>query len=70
MNSDPALAELEARVMNEANQLGVGAMGFGGNVSLIGCKIAAANRLPNGLLHLGRVQLLGLSAAGRPSGRS
>ena len=32
--------------MKEANELGVGAMGFGGNVSLIGCKIAAANRLP------------------------
>jgi fumarate hydratase class I len=32
--------------MHEANELGVGAMGFGGRVSLIGCKIAAANRLP------------------------
>ena len=32
--------------MDEANELGVGAMGFGGKVSLIGCKIAAANRLP------------------------
>ena len=46
LNPDPVLAELEARVMKEANELGVGAMGFGGNVSLIGCKIAAANRLP------------------------
>src|ERR1700744_277159 len=46
INPDPALAELEARIMREANELGVGAMGFGGNVSLIGCKIAAANRLP------------------------
>ena len=46
VNSDAALAELEARVMKEANELGVGAMGFGGNVSLIGCKVAAANRLP------------------------
>jgi fumarate hydratase class I len=46
VNPDPALAELEARVMKEANELGVGAMGFGGRVSLIGCKIAAANRLP------------------------
>ncbi len=46
VNPDPLLAELEARVMNEANKLGVGAMGFGGNVSLIGCKIVAANRLP------------------------
>jgi fumarate hydratase class I len=46
VNPNPALAELEARIMKEANELGVGAMGFGGNVSLIGCKIAAANRLP------------------------
>jgi fumarate hydratase class I len=46
VNPDPRLAELEDRVMKEANTLGVGAMGFGGNVSLIGCKIAAANRLP------------------------
>ncbi len=46
VNPDPVLAELETRVMKEANELGVGAMGFGGNVSLIGCKIAAANRLP------------------------
>jgi fumarate hydratase class I len=46
VNPDPALAELEARVMKEANELGIGAMGFGGRVSLIGCKIAASNRLP------------------------
>src|SRR6195256_2195490 len=46
VNPDPVLAELEARVMKEANELGIGAMGFGGRVSLIGCKIAAANRLP------------------------
>ena len=46
VNADPRLAELENRVMQEANTLGVGTMGFGGNVSLIGCKIAAANRLP------------------------
>src|SRR6195952_4687621 len=46
VNPDARLADLEARVMQEANTLGVGAMGFGGNVSLIGCKIAAANRLP------------------------
>jgi fumarate hydratase class I len=46
VNPNPALAELEARVMKEANELGIGAMGFGGKVSLIGCKIAAANRLP------------------------
>ena len=32
--------------MQEANKLGVGAMGFGGQASLIGCKVMAANRLP------------------------
>ena len=32
--------------MEQANKLGVGAMGFGGSNSLIGCKITAANRLP------------------------
>lgn len=46
VNPNPVLADLEARVIEEANTLGVGAMGFGGKVSLIGCKIAAANRLP------------------------
>ena len=46
VNPIPDLAELEARVMKEANELGVGAMGFGGRVSLIGCKIGVANRLP------------------------
>src|ERR1019366_1553790 len=46
VNPNPELAELEARVMKEANELGVGTMGFGGRVSLIGCKVAAANRLP------------------------
>jgi fumarate hydratase class I len=46
VNPNPALAKLEAEIMEEANRIGVGAMGFGGNASLIGCKIAAANRLP------------------------
>jgi fumarate hydratase, class I len=45
-NPVPQLAKLESDVMEEANRIGVGAMGFGGAVSLIGCKIAAANRLP------------------------
>ena len=46
VNPIPELAKLEAEIMEEANRLGVGAMGFGGKVSLIGCKIGAANRLP------------------------
>src|SRR4051794_37775358 len=46
VNPVPELARLEEQVMEEANRLGVGAMGFGGKTSLIGCKVAAANRLP------------------------
>jgi fumarate hydratase class I len=46
VNPNPALAQLEQEIVEEANKLGVGPMGFGGGVSLIGCKIAAANRLP------------------------
>src|SRR5437016_1418347 len=46
VNPNPELAKLESEIMEEANRLGVGAMGFGGKASLIGCKIAAANRLP------------------------
>jgi fumarate hydratase class I len=46
VNANPMLAELEAQIMEEANTLGVGPMGFGGKSSLIGCKITAANRLP------------------------
>ena len=46
VNPNPVLAKLEAEIMDEANKIGVGAMGFGGGVSLIGCKITAANRLP------------------------
>jgi fumarate hydratase class I len=46
VNPNAVLAKLEAEIMEEANKIGVGAMGFGGGVSLIGCKIVAANRLP------------------------
>ncbi|MEK6405696.1 MAG: FumA C-terminus/TtdB family hydratase beta subunit [Acidobacteriota bacterium] len=45
-NSDPRLAELEDYVMKAANTLNIGTMGFGGGVTLIGCKIGALNRLP------------------------
>jgi fumarate hydratase class I len=45
-NSDPRLAALEAQIMDEANRLAVGPMGFSGRTSLIGCKIGALNRLP------------------------
>jgi fumarate hydratase class I len=46
VNPVPELATLEAEIMDQANHIGVGAMGFGGKCSLIGCKVTAANRLP------------------------
>src|SRR4029077_7729039 len=46
VNPHPDLARLESEIVDEANRLGIGAMGFGGEVSLIGCKIGVANRLP------------------------
>jgi fumarate hydratase class I len=46
INPQAELAALEARIMEDANKLGIGTMGFGGAVSLIGCKIGAYNRLP------------------------
>jgi fumarate hydratase class I len=45
-NPIPELAKLEDYIMQTANTLGIGAMGFGGNATLIGCKIGAQNRLP------------------------
>jgi fumarate hydratase class I len=46
VNPDPRLAELEASIMATVNDLEIGTMGFGGKVTLIGCKIGAINRLP------------------------
>ncbi|WP_223068594.1 fumarate hydratase [Paenibacillus caui] len=46
VNDQPELAELEAYIMDNANKLGIGTMGFGGEVTLLGCKIGAMNRLP------------------------
>src|SRR5918994_4332339 len=45
-NPNPRLADLEAEIMGTVNTLGVGAMGFGGQISLIGCKVGVQNRLP------------------------
>jgi fumarate hydratase class I len=45
-NPDARLAQLETAVMEEANKLSVGPMGFSGKTSLIGCKVGALNRLP------------------------
>ena len=46
VNPDPELAKLEEYIMEAANKLGIGTMGFGGEVTLLGCKIGAINRLP------------------------
>jgi fumarate hydratase class I len=43
---DPALAALEARLTGEANQLGIGPMGFGGETTVLGTKISGMHRLP------------------------
>jgi len=45
-NDDAVLAELEARVVEKANQSGIGPMGFGGKTTLLACKIGKQNRLP------------------------
>ncbi len=46
VNPEPALAELENTIMSTVNKLGIGTMGFGGNSTLIGCKVGVLNRLP------------------------
>jgi fumarate hydratase class I len=43
---DPALAELEARIMKEANTLDIGPMGFAGKFTIGCCKVGKLNRLP------------------------
>ena len=43
---NPILADLETRLLNEANTLGIGPMGLGGKTTLLGVKIAARTRLP------------------------
>jgi fumarate hydratase class I len=45
-NTDPVLADLEKRVIEKANKSGIGPMGFGGNTTLLTCKIGKQNRLP------------------------
>jgi fumarate hydratase, class I len=45
-NNNGELAELEDRIYEEANQLGIGPMGFGGETTILGVKIGALHRLP------------------------
>ena len=46
VNPDPRLKALEDYIMEKSNLLGIGTMGFGGDITLIGCKVGAINRLP------------------------
>ena len=46
VNPDKTLARLEKSLLKEANSLGVGPMGFGGETTLMGVKIVARNRVP------------------------
>jgi fumarate hydratase, class I len=45
-NSHPDLDKLEKDIVETANKLGIGPMGFGGKTTLLGCKIGVLNRLP------------------------
>ncbi|WP_438446163.1 fumarate hydratase [Gorillibacterium sp. sgz5001074] len=46
VNANGELAKLEEYILEHANRLGIGTMGFGGQVTLLGCKIGVMNRLP------------------------
>jgi len=46
LNPNAKLAELEEYVLKSANKLGIGTMGFGGEVTLLGCKIGVMHRIP------------------------
>jgi fumarate hydratase class I len=43
---DPVLADLESRIMKEANTLDIGPMGFSGKFTVGCCKVGKLNRLP------------------------
>ncbi len=46
VHEDPALADMEKRLVEEANQLGIGPMGFGGETTILGAKVEGMHRLP------------------------
>jgi fumarate hydratase, class I len=46
VNPNPHLAAMEDALTQEANQLGIGPMGFGGKTTVLGTKITSLNRLP------------------------
>lgn len=46
VNPNEDLRKLEDYIMENANKLGIGTMGFGGETTLLGCKIGVMNRIP------------------------
>ena len=46
INPNDDLAKLEAYIVEKANTLGIGTMGFGGEATLLGCKIGVMHRIP------------------------
>lgn len=46
VNPNDTLAEMEKYILDTANHLDIGTMGFGGKVTLLGCKIGVMNRIP------------------------
>jgi len=46
VNPDPELAELEAQLTNDCNELGIGPMGFGGKTTVLGVKLSFRHRVP------------------------
>lgn len=45
-NPNEDLAKLEDYIVEKANTLGIGTMGFGGEATLLGCKIGVMHRIP------------------------
>lgn len=46
VNQNEELRKLEEYVMSNVNKLGIGTMGFGGETTLLGCKVGVMNRIP------------------------
>jgi fumarate hydratase, class I len=46
VNPNEELRMLEEYIMDNANELGIGTMGFGGETTLLGCKVGVMNRIP------------------------
>jgi fumarate hydratase class I len=57
-NADPSLDALEKRLTDEANQLGIGPMGFGGKTTVLATKMTGSIACPR-FLRVGVVHVLG-----------